>query len=229
MSDSGVVLMWCEDGHTWINQGDGTVSPSWGLGGAHMPVADPRVCPEPDRDEDGQTTCPSCGGRRYIGVCDQCSGADDRESAYPPPACLKPALGGNAWDDRDLPFDGHRWCAWWVRKRKGGPWRLTFHQGQESRLWAATYRCLDVHTAEWFEVDRTWDVRPASLGQYPAYLRERWWTTPGGAKLVGCWSTMARSGAGYLIDRRQVERWVREAVEEGAATAGLQLALDVDA
>ena len=58
MSESDVVLMWCEDGHTWINQGDGTVSPSWGLGGTHMPVADPRVCPEPDRDEDGRTDLP---------------------------------------------------------------------------------------------------------------------------------------------------------------------------
>ena len=45
----------------------------------------------------------------------------------------------------------------------------------------------------------------ASLDEYPAYLRERWWTTPGGAKLVGCWSTMAKNGAGYLIDRRRVE------------------------
>lgn len=25
----------CEDGHTWIEQPDGTVYPSWGCGGTH--------------------------------------------------------------------------------------------------------------------------------------------------------------------------------------------------
>jgi hypothetical protein len=206
------VLMWCEDGHTWINQGDGTVSPSWGLGGTHMRVADPLLCPEPALG----------GGARGVDGA-EADGATNRE-----PACLKPALGGNAWSDRDRPFDGTRWCAWWVREATGGAWHLTFHQGQESRLWAATYRCLDVRTGACLEVDRTWHVRRASLAEYPAYLRERWWTTPKGT-LIGCWSTMDKGGAGYLIDRRSVEAWVSEAVAIGVAAAGSQLVLDVDA
>jgi hypothetical protein len=115
-----------------------------------------------------------------------------------------------------------------VRSGTGVAWRLTFHQGQQSRLWTATYRCLDVHTGEWLQVDRTWDARRASLAGYPAHLRERWWRT-GGTKLVGCWSTMAPNGAGYLIDQRHVETWVREAVRDGTAATGLQLALNVDA
>ena len=221
---NGAVLMWCEDDHTWIVQEDGTVSPSWGYGGTHMPVDDPLLCPEPERDEQGRATCPSCASRYYVGACDECSRTG--ANAYPLPACLKPAIGGNAWSDRDLPFDGDRWCAWWVRK--GGAWHLTFNQGQESRLWAATYRCLDVHTGESFDVDRTWEARRASLDEYPAYLQQRWWTTPNG-KLIGCWSTMEKNGAGYLIKRSLVETWVREAVDRGLSTAGMQLALDVDA
>jgi hypothetical protein len=48
-------------------------------------------------------------------------------------------------------------------------------------------------------------------------------------KLIGCWSTMEKGGAGYLISGRLVEAWVREAVERGESTAGMQVALDVDA
>ena len=228
---NGAVLMWCEDDHTWIVQEDGTVSPSWGYGGTHMPVDDPLRCPEPKRNELGQYWCDDCGDWKWT-LCDCLPGlsfAPWQEKEWcraPSPACLKPAVGGNAWNDRDLPFDSDCWCAWWVRK--GGAWRLTFHQGQESRMWTATYRCLDVHTGETFAVDRSWEARRASLDEYPAYLRERWWTTPKG-KLIGCWSTMEKGGAGYLISGRLVETWVREAVDRGVATAGMQLALDVDA
>jgi hypothetical protein len=55
------VLMWCEDGHTWIDQGDGTVSPSWGYGGTHMPVDDATRCPEPRINAAGEYWCADCG------------------------------------------------------------------------------------------------------------------------------------------------------------------------
>jgi hypothetical protein len=38
---------------------------------------------------------------------------------------------------------------------------------------------------------------------------------------------MDKGGAGYLISRRQVEAWVRDAVERGDADVGRQLALDL--
>ena len=49
--DLPTLLRWCADGHTWIDQGDGTVSPSWGYGGTHMPVDDPLRCPEPKTND----------------------------------------------------------------------------------------------------------------------------------------------------------------------------------
>ena len=231
MTARGPILMWCEDDHVWTVQEDGTVSPSWGLGGTHMPVADPRRCPEPRRNESGEYWCDDCREWKWS-LSDCIRGLsftpwEDKDWCAPPePACLKPAIGQNAWSERDLPFDERRCCAWWVRRN--GAWRLTFHQGQLSRRWAATYRCLDVHTGESFDVDRSWDARRASVDEYPPYLRERWWRTNKGA-LVGCWSTMDKSGAGYLIKGRLVETWVAEAVNLGAATDGQQLALAVDA
>ena len=157
--------------------------------------------------------------RRAAGWCET-HGTPDEAFAY-----AHEAVGeGHRWEDAYLPFDDKCWCAWWVRN--GGPWRLTFSQGGVSLMWATTYDCLDVHTGEVFDVDRTWTARRARLEEYPAYLRERWWTTDKGT-LIGCWSTMSKSGAGYLIERRQVEMWVREAVQAGVATAGQQLTLDV--
>jgi hypothetical protein len=232
MSIDNAILMWCEDGHTWINQGDGTVSPSWGLGGTHMPVHDPLLCPEPERDDEGRIAGASCAGTFFVGGSDEGAGGADAiggHGVFPQPVCLKPAVGGNAWRDQYLPFDRSRWCAWWVRAGNADPWRLTLHQGHSSRLWAATYECLDVHTGERLEVDRTYEARRASLAEYPASLRERWWTTEKGGKLIGCWSTMRKDGAGWLIGRRLVETWVREAVADGTATAGQQLDLIVDA
>jgi hypothetical protein len=199
------VVRWCADGHHWTDHGDGTVSPSWGYGGTHMPIDDPLLCPEPAADTEHD---------------------DDDDGVYPAPACLLPAEGANAWSDRHLPFDDSAWCAWWVRK--DGPWRLTFHQGSTSRLWASTYRCLDVLTGERFDVDRSWQGRRARLEEYPAHLREKWWTSPGGA-LIGCWSTEDKGKAGWLLDHRQVERWVKSAGKRGDAEAGMQLALEIDA
>ena len=70
MSTDNAVLMWCEDGHTWIAQGDGSVSPSWGYGGTHMPVNDPTLCPEPRTNEHGQYWCDDCGAWKWtLGDC----------------------------------------------------------------------------------------------------------------------------------------------------------------
>jgi hypothetical protein len=231
MSIEDAVLRWCAHGHTWIDQGDGTVSPSWGLGGTHMPVADPLLCPEPLRNDDGAIWCADCFDWKHtLGDCIRGLSFSPWERddwcRAPEPACLAPAVGGNAWRDRNLPFDSSAWSVWWMRR--AGPWLLTFHQGQNSRLWAATYDCLDIHTGDTFEVDRTWQARRASITELPPYLLDRWWKTENGT-FVGCWSTRSRDGASWLIDRHDVEAWVRDGVQRGVADAGLQLTLEVDA
>lgn len=224
MAIDDATLRWCEDGHTWIDQGDGTVSPSWGYGGTHMPVEDPLRCPEPQRTDDGRYWCETCQEAKHsMGDCVQgCSCTPwvkpaEQWCAMPKPHCLKPAIGGNRWADQYLPFDGKRWCAWWVRHN--GPWRLTFHQGRAGKLWAAVYDCLDVHTGERLQVDRSWQARRAKLTEYPVHLQERWWTGPRGA-LLGTWDTTEPGAGGWLLSGRQVEQWVRAAVRAGVAAAG---------
>jgi hypothetical protein len=218
------VKRWCADGHPWIDQLNGTVSPSWGFGGTMMPVEDPLRCPEPDRDELGRVTCAGCGRRHHIGSCRDFP-AQGRlcTTPYPAPACLKPALGGNRWSDLYLPFDGS-WCAWWVRTN--GPWRLTFHQGiAGGEHWTSVYKCWDVETGDAMLVDRTWQARRAEIGDYPAYLRERWWRAASG-RLIGDWRTAGRHEAGWLIDGRQAVAWITEAVELGRSGSEAQLMFD---
>jgi len=229
MTVDASVLRWCEDDHTWIDHGDGTVAPNWGFGGTRMPVDDPSRCPQPKTNEHGETWCDDCGEWKWsLGDCIQgvsfTPWAKEDWCRPPAPACLKPAVGANAWRDQYLPFDRSSWCAWWVRR--DGAWRLTFHQGFASQRWASEYRCLDVHSAEWLDVDRAWTARRAKLDEYPTYLRERWWRTAKGS-LIGCWSTMDQRGASWLISQRHVETWVREAVALGVSSDGQQLALDV--
>jgi hypothetical protein len=226
------VVRWCEDDHSWIDHGDGTVAPSWGYAGTRLPVDNPSRCPEPKTNEDNEIWCADCGEwKETLGDCIQGMSflrPEKKKWCRPPaPACLKPAVGGNAWRDIDLPFDRTCWCAWWVRK--GGAWRLTFHQGWTGREhWVTEYRCLDVQTGGWFDVDRTWAARRAKLDEYPAYLRERWWRTPKGT-LIGKWSTMDKSQCGWLLSGSDVEAWVREAAVLGVSSDGQQLTLDVDA
>lgn len=93
----------CAEGHTWIEQPDGTVSPSWGLAGTHasFPGHDPRSCPEPERDEQGRYECPGCGGRFFAGHGERgvmCDPWNHKEGCTaPPPGCRKPAITSARW------------------------------------------------------------------------------------------------------------------------------------
>lgn len=97
------LLHHCEDGHAWIEQPDGTVSPSWGYGGTHhaFPGHDPKTCPEPERDADRRYECPGCHGRFFTGhgtpgvMYDPWNYEDG--CSPPPPSCLKPAAKTARW------------------------------------------------------------------------------------------------------------------------------------
>jgi hypothetical protein len=229
VSDSGesewnATARWCADGHTWIDQGDGTVSPAWGFGGTRMPVDNPLLCPDPARDEYRRVACPTCDRRYYRGSCRDVWMGPGCDNAYPPPVCLQPALGGNRWTDRELPFDGSDWCAWWIRKE--GPWRLTFHLGYAGgQHWASIYRCWDVETGEPVRVDRTWQVRRARIEELPAHVLKGWWRDPRG-HLIGNWRTPAPGGAGWLMSEKRAVALIEEAVALGVAGSEAQLMFD---
>jgi hypothetical protein len=97
------LLHQCAEGHVWTEQPDGTVSPSWGLGGTHaaFPGHDPRTCPEPERDVAGRYRCPGCGGRFHSGhgpAGVMCDPWNHREGCVaPPPACGLPAVESSRW------------------------------------------------------------------------------------------------------------------------------------
>jgi hypothetical protein len=65
--DAEVYLHTCEDGHSWQEKANGTVSPSYGLGGTEYswPGYDPATCPEPEQLIDPgwapRIQCPECG------------------------------------------------------------------------------------------------------------------------------------------------------------------------
>lgn len=113
-----VLIHRCEDGHTWVEQPDGTVSPSWGYGGTHASwegYEDPKLCPEPERrfsryeDAEGNPTgpmrgyrCPTCSTVNYAGACSQQDGTFAGQMAgnvceYPHPVCLRPAIATSQW------------------------------------------------------------------------------------------------------------------------------------
>jgi hypothetical protein len=102
--NGGEILHSCEDGHTWREQPDGGVSPSWGCAGTsiHFPGHDPRCCPEPARDESGQFTCPGCDGKFYSGHGDRGVMSDpwnfDERCSPAPPACGKPPVRTRVWN-----------------------------------------------------------------------------------------------------------------------------------
>lgn len=102
----------CEDGHTWIDQRDGTVSPSYGAGGTHhhWKGYDPLTCPEPKRHEsDHGYVCPSCKAHWFMGSCG-CS-----RWRPPKPFCKKPPLFVFEWRDG-------------TRKTSGGWFEITVRQ-----------------------------------------------------------------------------------------------------
>lgn len=91
----------CEDGHSWVEQEDGGVSPSWGMGLTSVRFEQgPRACPEPARD-DGRYECGGCGGRFYMGHGTPGVMSDpwnyDPRCKPPEPACGKPPVRTERW------------------------------------------------------------------------------------------------------------------------------------
>jgi hypothetical protein len=100
----GVALLHtCDDGHSWTQQPDGGVSPSWGYGLTSVKYKgwDPALCPEPIRNPDRTYTCVGCGGDFYTGhgtpgvMCDPWN--FDKRCKPPEPACGKPAVETRVW------------------------------------------------------------------------------------------------------------------------------------
>jgi hypothetical protein len=145
-------------------------------------------------EHDGRTISVELGGPR--------SASSDPSVC---PRCSQVATASRPFALRWLPFDDSFWCAWWVCP-PGGEWMLTFHQGFRSTGWRTVYDCIDVRSGERIEVDWTFGSRRASLSEYPARLRQRWWRK--GGKLLGVWSEFAPGLEGYIIKGEEVERWV---------------------
>lgn len=115
------VLHECADGHTWVEQPDGGVSPSWGYGLTSVQYDQPpNRCPEPKRgwsiydkkfradqgDAHHGYRCPSCGAVHYVGGCGMGVRCDPWNTADPPceppkPVCKKPAVRTLYWLDGD--------------------------------------------------------------------------------------------------------------------------------
>jgi len=108
----------CEDGHHWTEQPNGTVSPSYGLGGTEetWPDYNPKTCPEPDwhtRTDDPDPSfegveCPGCGEVRL--PCDLLHGLsstpwliaeEEKRTGHkhtaPLPTCKKPPVATSRW------------------------------------------------------------------------------------------------------------------------------------
>lgn len=102
MTESRLLLYVCADGHTWTDQGDGTVSPSYGYGGTRLtwPGYDPQTCPEPERHESGWGYVCVCGERWYTGGC------GCKRWRPPKPVCLKPPLYTFEWRDHTRTTSG---------------------------------------------------------------------------------------------------------------------------
>jgi hypothetical protein len=93
MVDGETFLYVCAEGHTWIAQTDGGVSPSYGYGGTShtWPGYEPTTCPEPKHHASGHGyVCPSCGEHFYAGGC-------SKAHRPPEPACRKPPVATFVW------------------------------------------------------------------------------------------------------------------------------------
>jgi hypothetical protein len=86
----------CPDGHTWTEQDDGGVSPSYGYGGTShtWPRYDPRTCPEPERVETGHGYRCVCGEVWFTGGC------GCKRWKPPRPVCRKPPAATFLWVDK---------------------------------------------------------------------------------------------------------------------------------
>lgn len=109
--DGHGVRHFCEDGHSWVEQPDGGVSPSWGYGLSSIRYDQPADhCPEPQRgfsryDDGGPDhgyQCPTCGEVHYCGGCGmgvRCGLPPEGAPVCrpPDPACGKPAVRTLHW------------------------------------------------------------------------------------------------------------------------------------
>lgn len=167
------VLHRCEDGHNWTRHSDGTVSPSWGGAGTHLPVDDPHRCPEPERTDAGAYRCPTCQRAVHHGRCPE-------GHKPPPPACLKAATFTRAWADADHPFDGGRGL--YLLRHGHSPDRLVIVRSSVSRWWVSRWSVTCLRTGEDLEVDGAdaqWSARRVGADALPQVLRERWPTHNG--------------------------------------------------
>lgn len=109
------LLHYCEHGHSWTEQPDGGVSPSWAMAGSSIkyPGWDPRCCPEPKR-VNRQIKCEGCGERFYAGH--GTPGVMSDPWNYNPkcqpakPVCAKPPVQTFLWVERK----GRTFSAGWV-------------------------------------------------------------------------------------------------------------------
>lgn len=120
--DESVLWHTCVDGHSWREQPNGTVAPSWGGAGTEVafPGHDPARCPEPERDGQGRYECPGCHGRFHGGhgtpgvMCDPWNFKPG--CLPPPPACLKPAVSTLRWMlIKEIPLGRSAMEARWIR------------------------------------------------------------------------------------------------------------------
>ncbi len=159
--EDSMLMHRCEDGHSWKEQPDGTVSPSWGYGGTRASwegYEDPRLCPEPERrwsiyvDGEGKPVgpfhgykCPTCETINYAGSCSRQDGTFAGQMAgnvceFPHPVCLKPAI----------------WTARWMRVKMILP-----VQGKGVAAGTCTYK--PGWTRNWVPLDETGAPRTESV------------------------------------------------------------------
>jgi hypothetical protein len=177
----------CADGHYWREHSNGQVTPSWGLGGIFIDVADPSICPQPATDELGQYDCPSCEQKHRPGdglrghSCTPWEYGEGKraECEIPRAACGKPAVWTRRWGDRDLPWPSGAphalYTLWWIAHRDDRDQLVAFVSAR-----GATKQVIDLHTGEILNLhaeDGEWDpirTRKARLSDLPTPLQQAW-------------------------------------------------------
>jgi hypothetical protein len=196
-ADRDPVLHHCADGHHWTDQGDGTVSPSWGSGGTRFAVADAKRCPEPAGTAAWGHRGPDCGAVWHTGGCP--CGSD----AAVAPACLKPPVRSRAWSQRDGPWGESPYGCWWV-SLGGGPERPMLADGGLSCAW--TLLPVDLETGE--RTRRLDSARPGlrvrriDFCDWPAWLRGAWRSTVAAGRCCATPTSAPGARAGRSADAR---------------------------